>query len=122
MYQLRRVFKVVAVTSSFVLMGIVFSLSIGNNGGVTTNDTFTLLNSRSIIEELSSRGVLGASSGDDVCKDEEVIGWLDYRGNTIIIESVPFGEESSIVCFEDEEDANNQGYFKTQENFDEVLE
>lgn len=65
------------------------------------------------LEQGSGGQVLGANSEDNnYCpEDKPIIGWVDYRGNKIITNTLPNTEKPS-VCFETTIEANQQEFFQ----------
>jgi hypothetical protein len=63
------------------------------------------------------RQVLGAQSefidNAGCSQDKPIIGWIDYQGNKVIVDSLPEGKLAS-VCFRDITEANEQGYFQRE--------
>lgn len=86
-------------------------IALDNYGQINTFDDSSMI--PSVLERQTGKNVLGTGSEDeDPCpQNKPVIGWIDFTGNKIITESLPTGQQAS-ACFENEQTANLEGYFK----------
>lgn len=93
---------IVGLMASFMLIG-------GNqdNQNTTENDSNSVLDAFN----LGDSGVLGVDTSDkSPCpQDSPVIGWIDYRGEKLIVDSIP-NDYPPSACFVSDEKAEQEGY------------
>jgi hypothetical protein len=68
----------------------------------------------SFLEKANRPSVLGANTEEELriygcSKEKPVIGWIDYKGNKVIKESLPLNESAS-ACFKNLEEAKKEGF------------
>jgi hypothetical protein len=99
--------------SLLVVMGII---TFYKPVSFTTSDDYPHLLDYLEEQPLDDR-VLGAQSEfieqAGCSEDKPVIGWIDYQGQKIIVNSLPEGKIAS-VCFSSVDEANEQGYFQRE--------
>lgn len=96
-----------------VIVAMLFVSTAFNTVSFTTADDTSHL--FEILQRTAKRNILGASNDSQDylkgCSEEApVIGWIDYRGEKVVVDTLPDSEDAS-ACFVDLDEAAKQGFF-----------
>jgi hypothetical protein len=98
------------LNTGLVILFLGVFVAVGLNTGLTSKSGESVEE----IRNLSTKGVLGASSTKDQspCPDTKpIIGYIDLSGKKTVVFSLEKNQKAS-VCFVDEKEANSAGYHR----------